>query len=101
MHLMTNYGTYYSHATALIDSLPHSNSVCMDYTSILFSYDDLMDVPGDDEETKYMHDAHGVEKAAQMLIHIFKKPEEFKPIDSLPILTTFHEYVVKSALHPR
>jgi len=63
----------------------------MDYTSILFSYDDLMDVPGDDEETKYMNDARGVEKAAQMLMRIFKKPEKFKPIESLPVLTTFHE----------
>ena len=63
----------------------------MDYTSILFAYDDLMDDPGDDEETKYMHDANGVEKAVQMLMNIFEKPEEFKPIKSLPVLTTFHE----------
>ena len=68
-----------------------SNSVCMDYISILFSYDDLMDVPGEDEETKYMHDVHGVEKAAQMLMRIFKKPEEFRLIETVPVLMTFHE----------
>jgi len=71
----------------------------MDYTSILFSYDDLMDIPGDGEETKYMHDTNGVEKAAQMLMHIFKKPDEFKPTKTLPVLTTFHEYVIGSGLH--
>jgi hypothetical protein len=63
----------------------------MDYTSILFSWDDLMDIPGNDEETKYMHDARGVEKAGQILMNIFKKPEEFKPTETLPVLTTFHE----------
>lgn len=63
----------------------------MDYTCILFSYDDLMDIPGDDEETKYMHDAHGVETAAQMLMQVFKKPGDFKPINTLPVLTAFHE----------
>ena len=63
----------------------------MDYTCILFSYDDLMDVPGDNEGTKYMHDARGVEKAAQMLMQIFKNPGDFKPIDTLPVLTAFHE----------
>ena len=71
----------------------------MDYTSILFSYDDLMDIPGNDEETKYMHDTHGVEKAAQVLMHIFKEPEEFKPTNTLPVLMTFHELVIKSVLH--
>ena len=67
------------------------NRVCIDYTCILFSYDDLLDIPGDDEETKYMRSARGAENAAQMLIEIFKKPEDFKPIDSLPVLTAFHE----------
>lgn len=50
-----------------------------------------MDVPGDGEETKYMHDARGVEKAAEMLMQTFKKPEEFKPVNTLPVLTAFHE----------
>ena len=63
----------------------------MDYIAILFSYDDLMDIPGDDEGTKYMHETRGVEKSAQMLMHIFKKPEEFKPVETLPVLVTFHE----------
>jgi len=63
----------------------------MDYTSITFSFDDLMDVPGDNEETLYMHDARCVEEAARMLMHIFKKPDEFRPIKTLPVLTTFHE----------
>ena len=76
---------------SFMSSLPILNSVCMDYTSILFSYDDLMDDPGDDEDTKYMHDARGVEKAAQTLMQMFKNPKEFKPIESLPVLTTFHE----------
>ena len=63
----------------------------MDYTSILFAYDDLMDIPGNDEETKYMQDSRGVKKAAQVLMDIFKKPQDFQPIESLPVLTTFHE----------
>jgi len=66
----------------------------MDYISILFSYDDLMDIPGDSEETKYMHDAHGVERSAQRLIHFFEKPEEFEPIEGLPVVTAYHESVV-------
>ena len=71
----------------------------MDYTSILFCYDDLMDVPGEGEDTKYMHDAHGAEKAAQMLMHIFSEPEKFTPIKTLPVLTTYHESVVRPSLH--
>ena len=79
----------------------NSNSICMDFLCILFSYDDLMDVPGEGEDTKYMHNARSVEKAAQMLIQIFKKPEEFRPIEALPVLTTYHESVVNMVLHYR
>ena len=90
LHLTTSYCAYCS-PNAFIWLTSQSNRFSMDYTCVVFSYDDLMDVPGDNEETKYMHDARGVEKAAQMLLHIFKKPEEFKPIDTLPVLTAFHE----------
>ena len=79
----------------------NSNSICMDFLYILFSYDDLMDVPGKGEDTKYMHNAHGVEKAAQMLIRIFKKPEEFRPVETLPVLTTYHESVFNLGHHCR
>ena len=72
----------------------------MDFISILFSYDDLMDIPGDSEETKYMHDADHVEKAAQILMQIFEGPTEYTPIEALPVLTTYHEQVFNSNLHP-
>ena len=65
--------------------------LCIDYLIALFAYDDLMDVPGDDDSTQFMHNRHGADKASQLLMYVFKKPEDFKPIPGLPVISTYHE----------
>ena len=64
--------------------------VTSDYMSILFTYDDLMDL----STSELMHDRMGADKAAQVMMSVLTEPLKFRPVPGLPVATAFHEYVV-------
>jgi hypothetical protein len=69
--------------------------VTADYMSILFAYDDLMDLPSSD----LMHDKIGSDKAAKIMMGVLTNPEKFRPVPGLPVATAFHECVLFSILY--
>ena len=68
--------------------------ITADYMSILFAYDDLMDLPSSD----LMHDKLSSTKAAKIMMQVLTHPQKFKPVPGLPVATAFHEYVKPLAL---
>lgn len=64
--------------------------VTSDYMSILFTYDDLMDLSTSD----LMHDRMGADKAAKVMMSVLTQPLKFRPVPGLPVATAFHEYAV-------
>ena len=65
--------------------------VTSDYMSILFTYDDLMDLSTSD----LMHDRMGADKAAKVMMSVLTEPlNKFRPVPGLPVATAFHEYVM-------
>lgn len=64
--------------------------VTSDYMSILFTYDDLMDLPS----SELMHDQMGADKAAKVMMSVLTEPLKFRPVPGLPVATAFHEYVI-------
>lgn len=61
--------------------------ITSDYMSILFAYDDLMDLPSSD----LMHDKIGADKAAKVMMSVLTHPHRFRPVPGLPVATAFHE----------
>jgi hypothetical protein len=61
--------------------------VTADYMSILFTYDDLMDL----SSSKLMHDRMGADKAARIMMSVLTEPLKFRPVPGLPVATAFHE----------
>lgn len=64
--------------------------VTSDYMSILFTYDDLMDLSSSD----LMYDRMGADKAARTMMSVLTEPLKFRPVPGLPVATAFHEYVI-------
>ena len=65
--------------------------VTSDYMSILFTYDDLMDL----STSELMHDRMGADKAAKVMMSVLTEPlHKFRPVPGLPVATAFHEYVM-------
>jgi hypothetical protein len=68
--------------------------VTSDYMAILFTYDDLMDLPSSD----LMHDRMGADKAAKVMMSVLNEPDKFRPVAGLPVATAFHEYIILSTI---
>lgn len=62
--------------------------ITADYMSILFAYDDLMDLPSSD----LMHDKMSSEKAAKIMMSVLTHPHKFRPVAGLPVATAFHDF---------
>lgn len=62
--------------------------ITSDYMSILFAYDDLMDLPSSD----LMHDKIGADKAAKVMMSVLTHPHRFRPVPGLPVATAFHDF---------
>lgn len=65
--------------------------ITADYMSILFAYDDLMDLPSSD----MMEDKKNSTKAAKIMMQVLTHPHKFRPVPGLPVATAFHEYVLR------
>src|SRR5258706_6836666 len=50
--------------------------VTSDYMSILFTYDDLMDLPS----SELMHDRMGADRAAMVMMSVLIEPHKFRPV---------------------
>ena len=68
--------------------------VTSDYMSILFTYDDLMDLPS----SELMHDRMGADRAAKVMMSVLTEPHKFRPVPGLPVATAFHEYIILSTV---
>lgn len=68
--------------------------VTSDYMSILFTYDDLMDLPS----SELMHDRMGADRAAMVMMSVLTEPHKFRPVPGLPVATAFHEYIILSTI---
>ncbi|CAG7846754.1 Alpha-muurolene synthase {ECO:0000269/PubMed:19400802, ECO:0000269/PubMed:20889795}; AltName: Full=Gamma-muurolene synthase; {ECO:0000269/PubMed:19400802, ECO:0000269/PubMed:20889795}; AltName: Full=Germacrene-A synthase; {ECO:0000269/PubMed:19400802, ECO:0000269/PubMed:20889795} [Serendipita indica DSM 11827] len=62
--------------------------ITCDYMSILFAYDDLMDLPSSD----LMHDKIASDKAAKIMMGVLTHPHKFRPYAGLPVATAFHDF---------
>ncbi|KAG8810884.1 hypothetical protein FRC19_004258 [Serendipita sp. 401] len=62
--------------------------ITADYMSILFAYDDLMDLPSSD----LMNNKIASDKAAKIMMGVLTHPHKFRPVAGLPVATAFHDF---------
>lgn len=63
--------------------------ITIDWLTLLFNYDDLLD----DATSDLTHDESGAAEASKIMLSVLSDTDNFQPTPSLPVAAAFYRYV--------